>query len=163
MKINEVKIDSILGIMKQVKDSHSVNPESIKSLKSMLEEYILENKKEEHKKYMESIINRIPKEKPKKDAPKLKEVLMENVVPDGFEKSIFISPLQSWIEKGKELVTEEIRNVNNYVDTLRMDIRNAKSIIESCQAQIDDCNIELNSELERVNNLRYLLETISMK
>ena len=66
-----------------------------------------------------------------------------------------LSPLQTWIENGKGLIEEEIEEIYNYQEKV-------EEYIEDLQDKINIAQITLNEELERLENLENLLETISI-
>ena len=89
----------------------------------------------EHKQYMENILNKLSKEQPpkkKKEAPKLPVKSIHDLPTEPELHNLFISPLQIWLERGKTLVKEEIETTEEYVEELKMDVKNMQEVINSC-------------------------------
>jgi hypothetical protein len=99
-----------------------------------------------HKEYMENILKQLSKEL------FIKQPLKEEV---SLEESM--TPLQIWIDKGKILIKEEIENAEESVEELKMNIKNMQEIINSCNKALLQHQGNLNSELERLDNLYILL------
>lgn len=121
----------------------------------------------EHKQYMENILNRLSKEllvkqPPKTEAPKLPIKSIFDLPTEPELHDLFVSPLQVWLEKGKHLVKEEIEATEEYVEELKMDVKNMQEVINSCNKTLLQYQEELNSELTRLDNLDILLDTILM-
>lgn len=118
---------------------------------------------EQHKEYMEKILKELsntifvnnPKTTKREDIPVTTEEDFYSKICTELCDGLFQSPLQKWIESGKNLIEKEMEEIYNYQEKV-------EEYIEDLQDKINIAQIELNEELERLENLENLLETISI-
>jgi hypothetical protein len=104
-----------------------------------------------HKEYMESILKQLSQ-----------ELFIKQPLEEGGSLEEPPTPLQTWINKGKILIKEEIENAEEFVEELKMNIKNMQEIINSCNKALLQHQGNLNSKLIRLDNLNILLSTILM-